>query len=230
MLHGAELIARVKELGEVTKAELVRGCGYASTGKDGRERLNMTAFYEALLEAKGVSLLGENGHSGRKLSYTAKVQGNGNLIIGKAYTGLSGAQVGEVYGIKVSRRQIRLLLQEPKEPVGAETGPAAPIVAATPSAPVAAPVAPTSDAARFSVVATAILTVVHVIVSLSLIILVLLHSGKGGGLSDMFGGGLGASAAGSTVVEKNLDRITVVAGVAFGFTTLALALRVDGSI
>ncbi len=78
--------------------------------------------------------------------------------------------------------------------------------------------------------ATAILTVVHVIVSLSLIILVLLHSGKGGGLSDMFGGGLGASAAGSTVVEKNLDRITVVAGVAFGFTTLALALRVDGSI
>jgi len=146
-LHGAELLARVKELGEVTKAELVRGCGYASTGKDGRERLNMTAFYEALLAAKGVSLLGENGHSGRKLSYTAKVQANGNLIIGKAYTGLSGAQVGEVYGIKVSRRQIRLLLQEPKEPVGADpapAAPAAPVVAATPSAPVAAPVAPTS--------------------------------------------------------------------------------------
>jgi len=151
-LHGAELLARVKELGEVTKAELVRGCGYASTGKDGRERLNMTAFYEALLEAKGVSLLGENGHSGRKLSYTAKVQGNGNLIIGKAYTGLSGAQVGEVYGIKVSRRQIRLLLQEPKEPAGADpdpavpTAPAAPVVAATPAAPVAAPVASTTHA------------------------------------------------------------------------------------
>jgi hypothetical protein len=150
MLHGAELLARVKELGEVTKAELVRGCGYASTGKDGRERLNMTAFYEALLEAKGVSLLGENGHSGRTLSYTAKVQGNGNLIIGKAYTGLSGAQVGEVYGIKVSRRQIRLLLQEPKEPAGAVTAPAAPaapVVAATPSAPVTAPMVPTSDQA-----------------------------------------------------------------------------------
>ena len=41
--------------------------------------------------------------------------------------------------------------------------------------------------------------------------LVLLHSGRGGGLSDMFGGGLGATAAGSTVAEKNLDRITVVA-------------------
>lgn len=69
-----------------------------------------------------------------------------------------------------------------------------------------------------------VLVVLHVIVSLSLLVLVLLHSGKGGGLSDMFGGGMGAAAQGSTVVEKNLDRITVVAGVIFGFTTLALGL------
>ena len=52
---------------------------------------------------------------------------------------------------------------------------------------------------------------IHVLVCSTLIVLILLHSGKGGGLSDMFGGGLGASAAGSTVVEKNLDRITLVA-------------------
>jgi preprotein translocase subunit SecG len=77
-------------------------------------------------------------------------------------------------------------------------------------------------------VAIALLTVLQVMISLSLIILVLLHSGKGGGLSDMFGGGLGASAAGSTVVEKNLDRITVVVAIAFGFSTLALALQLDG--
>ncbi|MGH9186927.1 MAG: preprotein translocase subunit SecG, partial [Acidimicrobiales bacterium] len=51
---------------------------------------------------------------------------------------------------------------------------------------------------------------IHVLDGLLLIFLVLLHSGKGGGLSDMFGGGLGATAAGSTVVERNLDRITVV--------------------
>ena len=63
--------------------------------------------------------------------------------------------------------------------------------------------------------------------SLALILLVLLHSGRGGGLSDMFGGGLGASAAGSTVVEKNLDRLTVVAGVIFTFTSIALALLID---
>jgi len=78
-------------------------------------------------------------------------------------------------------------------------------------------------------VATALLTVFHVLVSLALIVLVLLHSGKGGGLSDMFGGGLGAAAAGSTVVEKNLDRITVIASLLFAFTTLSLALRLDGA-
>ena len=60
--------------------------------------------------------------------------------------------------------------------------------------------------------------------ALSLVFLVLLHSGKGGGLSDMFGGGLGATAAGSTVVEKNLDRITVIVALAFVFTAIALAL------
>lgn len=73
----------------------------------------------------------------------------------------------------------------------------------------------------------AVLLVLHVVVSLVLILLVLLHSGRGGGLSDMFGGGLGASAAGSTVVEKNLDRLTVVAALVFTFTTVSLALMID---
>jgi preprotein translocase subunit SecG len=65
---------------------------------------------------------------------------------------------------------------------------------------------------------------IHVSAGLLLIFLVLLHSGKGGGLSDMFGGGLGSAAAGSTVVEKNLDRITVVVALVFSFTTVAFAL------
>lgn len=64
----------------------------------------------------------------------------------------------------------------------------------------------------------------HVISAFTLIFLVLLHSGKGGGLSDMFGGGLGAQAAGSTVVERNLDRITIVAALIFGFTSISYAL------
>jgi len=57
-----------------------------------------------------------------------------------------------------------------------------------------------------------------------LVFLVLLHSGKGGGLSDMFGGGMGAQAAGSTVVERNLDRITILAALVFAFSTTAYAL------
>ncbi len=70
----------------------------------------------------------------------------------------------------------------------------------------------------------AIIIVVHVIVSLVLIMFVLLHAGRGGGLSDMFGG-VGGSSAGSTVVEKNLDRLTVMAAVIFAFTTMLLSIR-----
>ena len=69
--------------------------------------------------------------------------------------------------------------------------------------------------------------IVQVLSALTLIFLVLLHSGRGGGLSDMFGGGLGASAAGSTVVEKNLDRITIVVGGFWfaGVVALSLVLK-----
>ena len=74
---------------------------------------------------------------------------------------------------------------------------------------------------------TAIIVAVHVIVSLLLVLLVLLHSGRGGGLSDMFGGGIGSAAAGSTVVERNLDRITVGTAITFAFTTVILAIRLQ---
>lgn len=65
---------------------------------------------------------------------------------------------------------------------------------------------------------------IQVLSALALIGLVLLHSGKGGGLSDMFGGGAGAAAAGSTVVERNLDRITVIVALVFVFTSIAYGL------
>jgi preprotein translocase subunit SecG len=74
---------------------------------------------------------------------------------------------------------------------------------------------------------TAIVITIHIIVSLALIVMVLLHSGKGGGLSEMFGGGLGSAAAGSTVVERNLDRATIIAAVCFAFTTVILAIRLQ---
>jgi preprotein translocase subunit SecG len=76
-------------------------------------------------------------------------------------------------------------------------------------------------------VITTLLTIIDVLAGLALIFLILLHSGRGGGLSDMFGGGqLGGSMAGSTVVERNLDRLTIIAAVVFIFTSVILALRV----
>jgi preprotein translocase subunit SecG len=68
---------------------------------------------------------------------------------------------------------------------------------------------------------------VHALVPLLLVLLVLLHSGRDGELSDLLGGSTGASAARSTVMERNLDRITVVIAVLFSFTTVILALRLQ---
>ena len=112
MLTGSDLLAKVKELGDVSKSDLVRSCGYVSSKKDGSERLNFTAFYEALLEAKGLSFGGNGGgagKSGRKLSYVATVQGNGNLLVGKAYTAMLGLEPGDEFEIKLGRKQIKLI-------------------------------------------------------------------------------------------------------------------------
>jgi preprotein translocase subunit SecG len=76
-------------------------------------------------------------------------------------------------------------------------------------------------------VLTAVVVGINVIASLVLIVLVLLHSGRGGGLSDMFGGSLGANAAASNVMERNLDRITVVVALLYAFTVIGLALLLD---
>jgi hypothetical protein len=105
MLKGSELLAAVKAHDGASKSELVRNCGYVSTKKDGNERLNFTAFYEALLEAKGVSLDAPGGEAaaGRKLSYRATVHFNGNLLIGKAYVLGGGYAPGDVFEVRPRR-------------------------------------------------------------------------------------------------------------------------------
>jgi preprotein translocase subunit SecG len=72
-----------------------------------------------------------------------------------------------------------------------------------------------------------VIVALNVVASLLVVLLVLLHSGKGGGLSDMFGGGMGSSAMASTVMERNLDRITVAVALVWGFTVVALSLLLD---
>jgi len=77
------------------------------------------------------------------------------------------------------------------------------------------------------VVITWVVIAVHILLCISLVVSILLHSGKGGGLSEMFGGGLGSAAAASSVVERNLDRFTVFTAIAFAFTTTILAIRLQ---
>jgi len=71
---------------------------------------------------------------------------------------------------------------------------------------------------------TVAIGVVLIITSLLLILMVLLHKGKGGGLSDMFGGGFSSSYGGSSVVERNLDRITVAIGIVWFAAIVAAGL------
>jgi hypothetical protein len=78
--------------------------------KDGSQRLNFTALYEALLDGKGLNFGGGGaggGKRGHALSYVTKVQFNGNLLVGKAYTAQLGLQPGDEFEIKLGRKQIR---------------------------------------------------------------------------------------------------------------------------
>lgn len=74
-----------------------------------------------------------------------------------------------------------------------------------------------------------IVITIHVILSLALIGLILLHAGRGGGLSEAFGGGMGplGGVGAGTMVEKNLDRLTVAVALLFAVTTLGLAWVLD---
>ena len=71
------------------------------------------------------------------------------------------------------------------------------------------------------------LSVVLIITSLVMVLLVLLHKGKGGGLSDLFGGGVSATLGSSSVVERNLDRITIFFGILWFVCIVALGWLIN---
>ncbi len=117
---GDDLLSFVKRNNNLSKTELAQATGYVSTKKDGTQRCNFTAMTDALVEATGI-IIGKaanpsRGVGGRKLSYKAKVQGNGNLLVGKAYTAVLGIDVDAQYTIKLNKKDnsIRLV------PVGTE--------------------------------------------------------------------------------------------------------------
>ena len=67
-------------------------------------------------------------------------------------------------------------------------------------------------------------SIVLIVASALMVLLVLLHKGKGGGLSDLFGGGVSSSLGGSSVVERNLDRLTIGTGILWFVCIVALGL------
>jgi hypothetical protein len=109
MLIGAELLAKVVEMGDAPKGEMVRACGYVSTSKAGRERLEYTDFYLALLAAKGIELNDGEDDGGRELTYTVKVQGSGAVTVGRAYTSQLNLKAGDGLQIKVNEDDLQLL-------------------------------------------------------------------------------------------------------------------------
>jgi preprotein translocase subunit SecG len=68
------------------------------------------------------------------------------------------------------------------------------------------------------------LSILLIVASLALVVLVLLHRGKGGGLSSMFGGSFYSNLSGSSVVERNLDRITIIAGIIWTVCVIGLGV------
>lgn len=108
------------------KSDLARACGYVTTKKDGTERINFTQMYEALMAAQGLDLTPTkppttgSGKAGRSLSYTTSIQGNNNLLVGKAYTMPLGFKPGDVFSIQAEGDTIMLTKVKDAEEVPAE--------------------------------------------------------------------------------------------------------------
>lgn len=109
MLTGEALLQKVKELEHLSKEEKAIACGYATTTKNGQDRINLMKFYNAWMDADGLTLDPKgNGKGGRSASYRVSVQSNGNLLIGSAYTQLMGLKPGDKLEIKLGRKHIHL--------------------------------------------------------------------------------------------------------------------------
>ncbi|MCP2731409.1 AbrB family transcriptional regulator [Limnofasciculus baicalensis] len=110
-LEGEELVQKVKDLGDLSKEEKAKACGYCTFTKNGVERVNMMKFLNALIDAKGIELditSNGNGRGGRTASYRISVQSNGNLLIGSAYTKQMNLQPGDEFEITLGRKHIQL--------------------------------------------------------------------------------------------------------------------------
>ena len=110
-LVGPDLVAKVKDLNNhLSKTEIAIACGYYRMS-DGEPYPLFFEFYTAVLDSyetnQGINL-GEFPRNSRKLSYRAIVQGNGNMVLGKAYTAMMDLHPGDEFEIKLGNNNIRL--------------------------------------------------------------------------------------------------------------------------
>lgn len=109
-LTGKTLLQKVDQLSHLSRRELARQCGYVTQTKTGKQRVNLTGFYDAILAAKGMKLdpNASQDRRGREATYRARVHQNGQLIIGPAYTQRLGAEPGDEFEIKLGYKHIQL--------------------------------------------------------------------------------------------------------------------------
>ncbi|QDZ41126.1 AbrB family transcriptional regulator [Euhalothece natronophila Z-M001] len=110
-LTGEALLQKVKDLGNLSREEKAKACGYYTETKNGVQRVNMMKFLNALMDAEGIHLDSNGngrGRGGRSASYKISVQSNGNLLIGAAYTKKMGLKPGDEFEITLGRKHIHL--------------------------------------------------------------------------------------------------------------------------
>jgi len=110
-LTGEALLKKVKDLGDLSREEKAKECGYYTETKNGVKRVNMMKFLNALMDAEGIHLDSNGngrGRGGRSASYKISVQSNNNLLIGAAYTKKMGLKPGDEFEITLGRKHIHL--------------------------------------------------------------------------------------------------------------------------
>jgi hypothetical protein len=109
-LTGKALLSKVKELSGMSRRETAKECGYFKILKSGQEQVSTANFYNALLEAKGISTTAKakKDGRGRDVNYKIAVHQNGQMVIGSAYTKEMGLKEGDEFTIKLGHKHIRL--------------------------------------------------------------------------------------------------------------------------
>jgi AbrB-like transcriptional regulator len=109
-LTGKALKEKLQELSNLSKSATAKGCGYYSITKGGKVKVNLTQFYDAVLQSKGINVdcKPSSNARGREASYIATVHKNGQLLIGAAYTKALNLLPGDEFEIKLGYKHIHL--------------------------------------------------------------------------------------------------------------------------